>query len=134
MVSSNVPNPFGVYEQFEKHAIALYAKTLEYQMRMASAFARAQLTRAIRNLTVRDDWKAIPADIKAFEDLARQDRDAIDSNRLASLIAEKGDHVRREVLSAWGCNFEAKKNANPPAFKGMSRLNFAVCQFHLLTL
>lgn len=107
-----------VRAQFEKHTVELYARVLEYQLRMACHYARNRLQRYLRNVALGDDWKAILTSIKEYEQSSRYDMEALDSSRLNALISEKDTALVQTIMSALYLNYESGKDSYPRAVPG----------------
>ncbi|OCK83071.1 WD40 repeat-like protein [Lepidopterella palustris CBS 459.81] len=63
---------------FETKTVKLYSQILEYQIRLACQCSRRTLSRYFRDVVLADDWKAMLAEVKGFEQSIIKDLREID--------------------------------------------------------
>jgi hypothetical protein len=63
---------------FETKTVKLYSQILEYQIRLAYQYSRHTLSRYFRDVVLADDWKAMLAEVKDFEQSIIKDLREVD--------------------------------------------------------
>jgi len=82
---------------FERCVIDLYAKILEYQIRMYLHLGRRGFQRGARNLIKMDDWSGWSTEILALDALCLKFTDLIDVEKEQAYMSRQSDYSRKQI-------------------------------------
>ena len=84
-------------EEFEHRVIDLYAKILEYQLRMYLHLGRKAYQRGARNLIKLDDWSGWSTEILALDGLCLKFTDLIDVEKEQAYMSRQSDYSKKQI-------------------------------------